>query len=553
MVEILEKNKFKLPILYSSDVKETNEHLIDELELVKCNSEKLSENKVEPVLTKLFSPKTSSGKELLSEYAKHFTTNKEYIKDTQKLFDIYKPTLKEEVINNFNNSILSIKDNINFLKDYQYLDIKQLHFLNKNEMFLQLFSIYNITSPVVALIYPIIIFIIPFLLLKLRFKDLEFNNYKTLLQKQLMNTLFGKLRFIIDGEVDTFKKLYILLTLGLYLYGIYNNIKSCINFIENIKKIKKIFLNCKEYFTYIYDEYIRLQNITKSIKSYEPFINSFTNHIDSMKYIESLMKKINITLKNPLSIGSSLLVLHKLNYDNNLDNCFKFLNNFTGFIDLHIGVCNNIKIHKLGKVQFTSKSTSYRNMYHPCLEDTIIHNNIKMNRNVVLSGQNASGKTTLIKGLCINILLSQQLGYGYFKSCKLNPYDTINCYLNINDTNDKDSLFQAEAKRCKHILDDIKENNKKRHFCIFDELYSGTNPEDAVNAAYKYLTYLSNFNCNFIITTHYKDLCEKLNNSKKMVNNKMVEYKLKEGIIEKSNGLLILDNLDYPKELLNIV
>ena len=162
--------------------------------------------------------------------------------------------------------------------------------------------------------------------------------------------------------------------------------------------------------------------------------------------------------------------------------------------------------------------------------------------------ENASGKTTLIKGLCINILLCQQIGYGYFKSGSLNPYSYINSYLNVVDNNDSDSLFQSEARKCKEILDNLK-SNKKRHFCIFDELYSGTNPEDANLAASKYLKYISKLNCDFVITTHYKDLCLNFTENEDFINKHMINYKYTTGISKKTNGLKI-GRIKLSKELL---
>jgi hypothetical protein len=539
---------FKLPILSCNNLKKTDETLISELELVKSKSE------INPIYKTLFNPQTEQGETIMNEISKYYTNSISFIEDTQELYKIYKPTLNKEVITNFNDSINKIKKDVNFLKEYQYLDIKQLNFLNNHEMFLQLYSIYNISSPVISLIYPIIIFIIPFFLLKLKFKDLPFSAYKNLLIKQLKNSSLGKLTFVIDNEVDAFKKLYVLVTIGLYVYGIYQNIRSCIKFIKNIKHIKEIFDNTQKYFEYIKEEYDRLKKAALSLNSYEHFVNSFETHVNNVKNIRDNILNVNINIKNPTSIGSSLLILHKLNYNKILDEDIKFFDGFVGYIDCYNGLQRNIDSKIIMPVTFTNKETKVKGVYHPSIKSKdVIKNSVDFKKNIILSGPNASGKTTIIKGTCVNILLSQQVGYGYFKSCKLNPYDHINCYLNINDTNDKDSLFQAEARRCKNILDSIKKNNNERHFCIFDELYSGTNPEDAVNAAFKYLSYISNLNCNFIITTHYKELCKKLINSKKIVNKQMIQYKIKKGITESTNGLSILDELNYPKELLNIV
>jgi hypothetical protein len=88
----------------------------------------------------------------------------------------------------------------------------------------------------------------------------------------------------------------------------------------------------------------------------------------------------------------------------------------------------------------------------------------------------------MLKTTMINVIFSQQLGIGFYSSCILNPYTHIFSYLNIPDTSSYDSLFQAEARRCKVILDDIQNYPEKdgyRHFYIFDEIFSGTSPTQA--------------------------------------------------------------------------
>jgi DNA mismatch repair ATPase MutS len=188
-----------------------------------------------------------------------------------------------------------------------------------------------------------------------------------------------------------------------------------------------------------------------------------------------------------------------------------------------------------------------------------------MKKNLIITGPNAAGKTTILKTTLFNILLSQQIGYGFYKSAKINPYDYIHCYINIPDTSGRDSLFQAEARRCKDILDCIEENPKKRHFCVFDELYSGTNPYEAIASAYSYLNFMnSNKNVNYILTTHYIDLCLKIERHDKQLTNNyhmdidlkdndfVYKYKLKEGISEIKGGIKVLKELNYPKSLIKL-
>ena len=119
-----------------------------------------------------------------------------------------------------------------------------------------------------------------------------------------------------------------------------------------------------------------------------------------------------------------------------------------------------------------SNKTIMKGVYYPHLKDSAIKNDINCNINNILTGPNAAGKTTLVKSVIINVILSQQFGCGFYDSCKLKPYDQIHSYINIPDTSGRDSLFQAEAGRCKHILSSISNNPDDNVLCVFDELFS---------------------------------------------------------------------------------
>jgi energy-coupling factor transporter ATP-binding protein EcfA2 len=209
----------------------------------------------------------------------------------------------------------------------------------------------------------------------------------------------------------------------------------------------------------------------------------------------------------------------------------------------------------------TKKHTSFTQLYYPPHE-TPIKNDVVINKKIIITGPNAAGKTTIIKSTLMNIILSQQIGYGFYDSASIRPYDYLHSYLNIPDTSGRDSLFQAESRRCKDILDSLEKENDKRHFCIFDELYSGTNPYEAVASAYGYIDYLSTMkNVDLMLTTHYISLCNNLKTNKKIKNYKMkvnVEedynlkylYKMERGISKIKGGIKVLYDLDYPKVII---
>jgi DNA mismatch repair protein MutS len=181
---------------------------------------------------------------------------------------------------------------------------------------------------------------------------------------------------------------------------------------------------------------------------------------------------------------------------------------------------------------------------------------------MVVTGPNASGKTTFLKMTLINVLLSQQFGRGFYKSATIRPYDTFACYVNIPDTCGRDSLFQAEARRCKDILDCIESNGDESHVAIFDELYSGTNPEEAVSSASAFMEFIvKHDNVTCLLTTHYTKLCKKLAKNKKIENYNMktiqnndnfeYTYLIEKGISNVKGGIKVLSDMNYPKEILD--
>jgi DNA mismatch repair ATPase MutS len=117
-------------------------------------------------------------------------------------------------------------------------------------------------------------------------------------------------------------------------------------------------------------------------------------------------------------------------------------------------------------------------------------------------------------------------------------------------------------------LDIIKDSSDdSRHFCIFDELYSGTNPVEATKSAHAFLHYLSNFSdVDYVLTTHYTSICEKLDKVKTIQNYKMdvleyledetqkhkikYTYKIKKGISDVQGAIRILEEMDYPIEII---
>tara|TARA_Y100000389_G_scaffold204833_1_gene260020 strand:+ start:2752 stop:4518 length:1767 start_codon:yes stop_codon:yes gene_type:complete len=570
--EIIE---FKLPINYLKNVYELNDTLINDLELKKFNNIDDNIDKKTSVYDYIYNPTCNFSKNTMNKSINYFTNNTKYLKDTQKLLITYndnseyneKDSIKEnDICNNIiEKSWNEIRNNKSFIDKYHYINVNFLKIFNYNSIFLHFLSLYNIASPFISIVLPIFILIIPYFILKLQGKVINFSTYKELLYIIIQKQSVGKLLFnFANSSLD--KKIQALFCIIFYFLQIWNNFHVCISFYKNMNYVSNQICLFKNYLNFTVkkiDNYISYSNY---LKTYQPFNNDL-NYVKSN--INNYLKKLNIVknhkynLFNLNQIGLLMSQYYNIYDCINTQNLFMYCFNFNGYIENIIKLQELISNKYINKCNFYKKNTKFNNMFYPpLLKENPIKNSYNLNNNMIITGPNASGKTTLLKSTLINLILSQQLGFGFYKNAAINPYKYIHCYINIPDTSGRDSLFQAEVRRCKDILNIIDKNNKYRHFCIFDELYSGTNPYEAVSCAQSYLKYISkNRNVDLMLTTHYIDLCKNLDNEKYIDNYHMkinknenafvYTYLLNKKISTFKGGIKILKDFDYPKEIID--
>tara|TARA_Y100001970_G_C14242243_1_gene865658 strand:+ start:2193 stop:3908 length:1716 start_codon:yes stop_codon:yes gene_type:complete len=551
-------DNFKLPIQFNKESREILDNLDADLELTKTNvGSKIS------VYEKIIEPTTCFGNECIEPFSKYYTTDVKYIQDTQQIcknitdITISKPLI-EDTWKNYDN----IKNDGDFLDKYQYIDWKYFKWLNTISIFLLILGLYNLSSPLINLLSPLFVLIVPFFMLKFVGLPVTMNSYYIILLQQLKKHAIGQL-FTQWNNVDASKKIYLLFCFGMYFYNIYQNIVSCRRFYRNSHYITNTFNQIKSYLDYTIENMTFFSKIIQPYKSYESFRNKLDENKNKLiayyNDFTSIPDKV-ISLKNIPYLGKTMRSFYTIYNSSEFHYNLEYSFAFNGYLDVIKGINNKINNKIINPVKLLENKKSkldFKDFYHPLIEDKPIKNCINLKKNKIITGPNASGKTTLLKSSIINILICQQFGYGFFQSGKMTTFHNIYCYMNIPDTNGRDSLFQAEARRCLEILRNMDENKNERHFAVFDELYSGTNPYEAISSAYSYLNYISkNKNIKFVLTTHFIKLCELMQKNKKIQNCCMetiihqdipqYKYKIIKGISKIKGGICVLKNLNYP-------
>jgi hypothetical protein len=560
---------FKVPIYYNNDKVELKENVITDLELVKthdasCNS----------IYTFCFNNENDISSKLNEQLVKYYTTDVLFLKDNQKLIKEHVPLVNRYTGISANYKTVvdiwnELKLEAGFREKYYYIEWEAGEFLNRSEVFLQFISIYNLFSPIFSLFVPIIIMILPFFVLKIKGLPLTINEYITVLKTVAETNAIGKLFTVNFSEITAQEQVYIFVSAAFYVFSIYQNVMVCVRFNNNMRIIHNHFRDLRLYLDNTLASMGNYLKYSSGLTTHEAFNNNLANKMAVLEKINQNIKSISeysvYSISKFKEIGRIFKYFYELHTDKDYDDAMMYSLGFNGYLDCLNGLQTNIAERKMNYASFITdtKKTVFNKSYYACLKnEKPVKNTIKLKNNMIITGPNASGKTTVLKSTLINIILTQQFGCGFYDSAKIAPFKYLHCYLNIPDTSGRDSLFQAEARRCKEILDTISENKKDAHFCAFDELYSGTNPEEAETSASAFMLYLQKYkNVSSLLTTHFVKVCKKLDKVSGIQNCKMMaekldnkikySYKLTKGISHIKGGINILTDMNYPKEIID--
>jgi DNA mismatch repair protein MutS len=191
-------------------------------------------------------------------------------------------------------------------------------------------------------------------------------------------------------------------------------------------------------------------------------------------------------------------------------------------------------------------------LFHVLLPTPVAYDfSLNQGRNFLfLTGANMAGKSTLIKAVGSAVFLAH-IGMGVpAKAMRLSLFDGLLTNINVSDNIAKgESYFFNEVQRIKNTI--YKINDGKKWLVLIDELFKGTNVQDAMKCSLTVIKGLIKIkNSLFILSTHLYEIGEELkkypNISFKYFETNVMDdqldfsYQLKEGISNDRIGYVIL-------------
>lgn len=226
-----------------------------------------------------------------------------------------------------------------------------------------------------------------------------------------------------------------------------------------------------------------------------------------------------------------------------------------GRLDAWYSMAMAVKTYNLSFPEFVEQETPLveaRQLYHIMLPDPVPYD-LLMNPQhhfLFLTGANMAGKSTLIKSVGAAVFLAH-MGMGVpASSMRLTLFDGLVSNINVMDNIAKgESYFFNEVQRIKNTIEKI--NNGKKWLVLIDELFKGTNVQDAMKCSLSVIRGLLKIrNALFILSTHLYEIGEELKDQPSITfryfetnvhdDQLSFSYQLRDGISNDRIGYVIL-------------
>jgi len=395
-----------------------------------------------------------------------------------------------------------------------------LRMINNIPYMLVLFHIYRISiMPWFNLISPIVTLLSPWFYLKKLKLDISLKLYLKTMWKGLCIGLSGG-----TGSTKFTKNISMIVYVGLYIYGI-------VQAFENAGMLNYIRKNLTE----------KTEKICKFVATSQELIRSVPlDLITAYCHNYTLRKEMNL-LSGPQGLSS----LYSLMTEKVLQGRLLSLMRAVYSIDITLALHKLVNNSSCCKVKYIGKSINDNNinstqiwdMGHVMLTPEQTRNPVSLGKSLIITGPNAAGKTTYVKGICVNYILSQTFGIACARKAEILPVHAIGSFIRISDELGKLSLFESEAKRCAELIKQANDisNSGQRAIYFLDEPMHSTPPIEGTSTSIAVIEHIGKLpGMKLLVTTHYHDIINLGIDAemKKYFRNISVEAKLIESDIE---------------------
>ena len=207
--------------------------------------------------------------------------------------------------------------------------------------------------------------------------------------------------------------------------------------------------------------------------------------------------------------------------------------------------------------EFTEDNTiELEDIYHPLLDDPI-KNSINIDKNIIFTGSNASGKSTFIKAVALNSIMAQSLNTALCSKYKCRFSKVMTSMAIKDNILEGDSYFIAEIKSLKRLLDSL--TGDVPILAFIDEILKGTNTIERISASASILKYAKTTNARVLVATHDIELTQMIESGydnyhfrETVTDDDIIfDYKLRKGPSTTRNAIKLLKTMNFKSDVVD--
>lgn len=193
-------------------------------------------------------------------------------------------------------------------------------------------------------------------------------------------------------------------------------------------------------------------------------------------------------------------------------------------------------------------------LYHPLLKAPVC-NDFAPEGGCLITGANATGKSTFSKAVAVNAILAQTIHTCAAAVFSMPYMQVITSMAVRDDLVEGQSYYIREISYLKRIVDAAGDGLPV--LCVIDEILRGTNTTERLAASEVICRYLAGKNCLAIVATHDIELTKRLAGEYRCYYFKselqgeevVFDYKIREGVGNTRNAIRLLALMGFPEEI----
>lgn len=211
-------------------------------------------------------------------------------------------------------------------------------------------------------------------------------------------------------------------------------------------------------------------------------------------------------------------------------------------------------LHREGTLQLQAEG-----MVHPLIREPVA-NSIRTGRSVLITGSNASGKSTFLKSAALQAILAQTVHTVTAQSYEGRYFSVLSSMALRDDLIGEESYYIVEIRSLKRILDHIREQEGQPPvLCFVDEVLRGTNTVERIAASSQILKYMVGKQVICFAATHDIELTHILEKhydnyhfqEEVLDGDIRFDYKLYSGRAVSRNAIRLLQIMGYEKDVIS--